>query len=322
VYGYSVVVGGQCNSACNFSAVVGGKSNSISAYCSFIGGGFDNTITGDVNSSSIVGGICNTISAPCSFIGGGSFNNVCGIGSFIGGGCCNTASGCYAMIIGGHCNLVCNLSVHGTIGGGFCNSVRLNYGTIGGGYINTAFCQYSTIGGGFGNTACGPTSTVIGGQCNIASGCFSAAGGCAVSNSCNNTFMYNCLRACNLMGGANAICVDAGGIIIRVPSDVRLKTCISPITYGLSDILLLNPVSFSWCDNVKETLGENKQLGFIAQEVEPIIPESVGMSDEGEYSFSADKIVPVLTKAIQELKEDNDKLRVRIEILEEYMKSN
>ena len=46
------------------------------------------------------------------------------------------------------------------------------------------------------------------------------------------------------------------------------------------------------------------------------------MSAEGEYSFSPDKIVPVLTKAIQELKEENDNLRIRIEILEEYMKSN
>jgi hypothetical protein len=174
--------------------------------------------------------------------------------------------------------------------------------------------------GGRCNIVCGRYASVVAGTGNTASGIYSAAGGCNVNNSCVNTFMYNCLRACNLIGGAIGLCVGTDGIIIRFSSDRRLKTCISPITYGLSDVLQLNPVSFNWCDNLKETLGENKQLGFIAQEVEPIIPESVGMSAEGEYSFSPDKIVPVLTKAIQELKEDNDKLRVRIEILEEYIK--
>jgi hypothetical protein len=44
------------------------------------------------------------------------------------------------------------------------------------------------------------------------------------------------------------------------------------------------------------------------------------MSADGEYSFSPDKIIPVLTKAIQELKEENNNLRIRIEKLEEYLK--
>jgi hypothetical protein len=139
--------------------------------------------------------------------------------------------------------------------------------------------------------------------------------------------MYNCLRAFNLSGSTVAVCVGTDGILVRGASDVRLKTCISPITYGLSDVLQLNPVSFNWCENIRESRGENRQLGFIAQEVEPIIPESVGMSAEGEYSFSPDKIIPVLTKAIQELKEENNKLReeninikIRIEKLEEYIR--
>jgi hypothetical protein len=126
--------------------------------------------------------------------------------------------------------------------------------------------------------------------------------------------MYNCLRANNLIGTTVAVCVGTDGILVRGASDIRLKTCISPITYGLSDVLQLNPVSFDWCDNIKESRGENKQLGFIAQEVEPIIPESVGMSAEGEYSFSPDKIIPVLTKAIQELKEEIDKIKIKLEM--------
>jgi hypothetical protein len=175
--------------------------------------------------------------------------------------------------------------------------------------------------GGRCNVVSGRYASVVAGTGNTASGCYSAVGGCALTNSCVNTFMYNCLRANNLIGTSVNLCVGTDGIIVRgATSDGRLKTCISPITYGLSDVLQLNPVSFNWCENLRQSKGEEKQLGFIAQEVEPIIPESVGMSAEGEYSFSADKIIPVLTKAIQELKEENDKLRVRIEILEEYIK--
>jgi hypothetical protein len=273
------------------------------------------TVAGGVGNNTCGGtwslNLCSFCATPPTVCNAGQF-------SFIGGGFQNKASNCYSTIGGGDKNTASG--TYSTVGGGDTNIASGNYSFIGGGISNVACGLYATLSGGFNNKSCGAYSTVSGGYCNTASGSYSAAGGCNVNNSCPLTFMYNCLRACNLMGGANAICVDEGGIIIRVPSDVRLKTCISPITYGLSDILLLNPVSFSWCDNVKETLGENKQLGFIAQEVEPIIPESVGMSAEGEYSFSSDKIIPILTKAIQELKEDNDKLRVRIEILEEYIK--
>ena len=83
----------------------------------------------------------------------------------------------------------------------------------------------------------------------------------------------------------------------------------------MCDIQKLNPVSFSWNDVEKVTRGCNKQLGFIAQEVEPIIPEAVGQSTTGEYSFSPDKIIPVLTKGVQEL-------LVRVEALEDIIKRN
>ncbi len=229
------------------------------------------------------------------------------------GGQKNTASGCATTIGGGTCNTSSG-AIRTTVSGGYKNIASGNASTVGGGENHTASGIYSTISGGDDNIACGYSSTVIGGVSNRASGCYSAAGGCNVSNSCNNTFMYNCLRACNLSGTTVAVCVGTDGILVRGASDVRLKTCISPITYGLSDVLQLNPVSFDWCENIRHSRGENKQLGFIAQEVEPIIPESVGMSSEGEYSFSPDKIIPVLTKAIQELKEEIDKIKIKLEM--------
>jgi hypothetical protein len=38
------------------------------------------------------------------------------------------------------------------------------------------------------------------------------------------------------------------------------------------------------------------------------------MSAEGEYSLSLEKIIPVLTKAIQELKEEIDKIKLKLEM--------
>ena len=73
----------------------------------------------------------------------------------------------------------------------------------------------------------------------------------------------------------------------------------------------------------RETRGCNRQVGFIAQEVEPIIPEAVGQqADNGIYSLSPDKIIPVLTKALQELSDKFDAQEERIIKLEDIIKRN
>ncbi len=55
-------------------------------------------------------------------------------------------------------------------------------------------------------------------------------------------------------------------------------------------------------------------MGFIAQEVKEIIPELVS-GEEGEMTLSYSHITAILTKAVQELEEENNALRVRIEEL-------
>ena len=54
-------------------------------------------------------------------------------------------------------------------------------------------------------------------------------------------------------------------------SDRRLKNTICPITYGLSQIAQLKPVSFFWNGDDSCT----KKYGFIAQEVCESIPEII-----------------------------------------------
>ena len=59
-------------------------------------------------------------------------------------------------------------------------------------------------------------------------------------------------------------------------SDARLKDNIASTTYGLADLLKLRPVSFTW----KAQPQQGTQLGFIAQEVQPIFPELVNVGDD------------------------------------------
>jgi hypothetical protein len=120
----------------------------------------------------------------------------------------------------------------------------------------------------------------------------------------------------SLGGGATTLSVDASGGIIRTPSDARLKSNITTITYGLDIANAIRPVFYTW--NEPERLGAGRQIGMIAQEVAVLVPEAVsaGLDEDGTLSLDYQKLVPVLTKAIQELSAENTALKSRLDSLE------
>jgi hypothetical protein len=81
-------------------------------------------------------------------------------------------------------------------------------------------------------------------------------------------------------------------------SDSRLKTHIENSSYGLQDVLKMRPVTYNW----KSQPTSNHMVGFIAQELEQIVPEAVvAPKAAGEYyGVKYEELIPVLTKAIQE----------------------
>ena len=92
-------------------------------------------------------------------------------------------------------------------------------------------------------------------------------------------------------------------------SDVKFKENIKDIKYGLSDILKMRSVDYDW--NIKE---KNHDIGFIAQEMEKVVPEIVkevkGLNSKENYlTINYSKIVPILVQSIKELKSDLDELR-------------
>jgi hypothetical protein len=81
-------------------------------------------------------------------------------------------------------------------------------------------------------------------------------------------------------------------------SDVRLKGNLTNLRYGLRDVLRLRPVTWTWNDRPDH----GRQLGLIAQEVEPVIPELVtrGTGDAHTLGLNYIGLVPVVIQAIQE----------------------
>ncbi|MFH0947756.1 MAG: tail fiber domain-containing protein, partial [Elusimicrobiota bacterium] len=93
-------------------------------------------------------------------------------------------------------------------------------------------------------------------------------------------------------------------------SDRRLKENISYIQSGLSVIEQLKPVKFDYIN------GDKKQVGFIAQEVQEILPDIVTEGANGMLGMKTDSIIPYLVKAMKELKLENEGLKTRIFKLE------
>ena len=106
------------------------------------------------------------------------------------------------------------------------------------------------------------------------------------------------IHASNLNGGATTLSTDANGNIIRTPSDVKLKENITPIAGALSKVLNLNGVYYEWSDSAR--FGSQQEVGFIAQEVQAVVPEVV--RGGGDYlSLNYGNLTAVLAGAIKEL---------------------
>ncbi len=85
-------------------------------------------------------------------------------------------------------------------------------------------------------------------------------------------------------------------------SDRRHKTDIRPLSLDAVGIVMrLNPVTFAWIDPHDDGM-RGEQIGFIAQDVLPVLPDAVLTmhNAEGTLGLKYDEFIPVLTKAIQQ----------------------
>jgi hypothetical protein len=59
-------------------------------------------------------------------------------------------------------------------------------------------------------------------------------------------------------------------------------------------------------------LAEDQQIGFIAQEVQQVVPEVVDEGPDGMFSLSYQQLIPFLVEAIKEQQAEIDELRARL----------
>ena len=89
---------------------------------------------------------------------------------------------------------------------------------------------------------------------------------------------------------------------IAVSSDQRLKSNVQPLKKGLESILQLQPKQYQKHQNTTKKDEGKLEYGFIAQEIQNILPELVQTtaSEEKLLALSYTELIPILTKAIQE----------------------
>ena len=102
-------------------------------------------------------------------------------------------------------------------------------------------------------------------------------------------------------------------------SDERLKKDIEDIDLGLTILNQLKPRRFKWKSD------DTEDIGFVAQEVKPLVPIAIGGSgeewldtdssdvkDAKTLKIGNDKLIPVLVKAIQELSAEVEALKAKV----------
>jgi len=110
------------------------------------------------------------------------------------------------------------------------------------------------------------------------------------------------------------ISLTSSGTTYNTTSDRRLKDNIEPIADATDKLMSMKPVTHTWIANPEAP----SVHGFIAQEMQEIVPEAVSGEDGGEEMMSMDygRITPVLVAALQEATNEINALKQRVSELE------
>jgi hypothetical protein len=105
------------------------------------------------------------------------------------------------------------------------------------------------------------------------------------------------------------ITVSSSGTTFNTTSDIRLKQDIEPLQ-ATDKLMQMNPVSYSW----KADPDGPRSMGFIAQEMQEVMPEAVSTGDDEDAMMSMDygRITPILVSALQDAHRKIDELAAEI----------
>ncbi|MES2772572.1 MAG: tail fiber domain-containing protein [Bacteroidota bacterium] len=108
---------------------------------------------------------------------------------------------------------------------------------------------------------------------------------------------------------------------IAACSDIRYKKDILPVSHALSSILSMQGIYYNW-NRQKfpgKGFGDERQLGFSAQQVESLFPEIVQTDEQGYKAVDYSRLTPILVEAIKEqqkqimvLNKNGDEMQMQI----------
>ncbi|MDH3890886.1 MAG: tail fiber domain-containing protein [candidate division Zixibacteria bacterium] len=105
---------------------------------------------------------------------------------------------------------------------------------------------------------------------------------------------------------------------ITALTDTKVKTNVETVQGALDKVSALRGVTYDMRrDEYPELkLSDERQLGFLADEVEQVVPQVVLGEGDNLKSVDYGRLTPLLVEAIKELKQQNEQLKRRIEQLE------
>lgn len=92
-------------------------------------------------------------------------------------------------------------------------------------------------------------------------------------------------------------------------SDASLKENVRPITGAIDKVMRLRGVTFQWKDekpcekcplSTSVKVDKKNEIGFVAQEIETVVPEAVRAAADGTKAVAYQNLVALLTEAIKE----------------------
>lgn len=327
--GSTAVSFGLSNTASGDQSFVGGKSNTAAGFGS-IALGSENVVIGDCGFAS---GFGNRSEGVYSTAFGGT-NTAVGDRSFVTGTSCyasglnsvamgngSRSTGAYSFAMG----YQDTASAQGSFALGYKTSAKGNYSvatgymTTVGAYAGVVIGRYNASTGGNPTTWSGTDPLFIAGN-----------GGSAASKNdalvlyqdgnmkLDGNFYPNDDNANSLGLSSNRWTVVYATTGTINTSDIRQKKDIVALNYGLGEVLKLKPVAFRW----KNSENNKINLGFIAQEVNAILPEvvDVGADADKTLGINYSAIVPVLVKSIQEQQQEIENLKSKNAELENQLK--
>jgi len=109
---------------------------------------------------------------------------------------------------------------------------------------------------------------------------------------------------------------DLGQVRYNITSDQRLKSAIQPAASAVDVLSSIQVRSYKWTET-----DYTVNYGFIAQELHQVLPDAVKVGDDGEevqeiWAVDNSKLVPLLTKALQEAIAKIEALETRLSALE------